>query len=263
MKRIYECMNTGKPFKEMSDEELKSEMVEMVQGICIMTGCAIEAGLAVPTMSMMKLFFLKNYGFLTKPEVIYAFEYNSQLPKDEHISHYNRTLNIDFVGQVMNAYLEHRREQMPEIINVNRYVERLDSMGERNVDDKVTDEDRKVMLETAYHKYLIDGDEELYCVDVLYDYAEKFELIIPGIYGAVCDVAGKRLIGRYSNELASLGQRRATFGRADELEKKIASLKVPWPEYKNQPDVVTEAKRICLVRKFNEKKEQNKSSLWS
>lgn len=181
LREVYTLMSSGKAIKEMTNEELVAAVKKITSAISAITGSGIEQGMEITTLKMLKVFLHKHFSFLTTSEIIYAFEHNALQPEEKHIKHYNKAINLDFVGRILRNYVDFRTEQVPEISQAIAHVSRqIEYDRQNNWSREVTDDDRKTMLNESYLSYKVNPKMGLLFAVQMYDYAEKFELIPVG-----------------------------------------------------------------------------------
>lgn len=160
----------------MADDELQTAVRTFCQYVTVLTGCHIEPAATIVTLKTIKNFLATQYSFLTAKEIQTAFEMNCSGQHWPSVSHYNRPLNCDYIGQVLAAYNDHYRSE--HVLHIGKVLAKTTLELSQPSDEKpVTDDDRREMLQMAYTGYCNAPKMPILGVKTIYGYAERFGLL--------------------------------------------------------------------------------------
>ena len=220
---IYELVATHEKLATMNEEALQKAVKDITGSICVISGCIIEPMLMKITLGTVKQFLLRYYGNLSVEEIQEAFRQNSVGQNWKRVQHFNRSLNLDYIGEVLTEYLSYRNTMMPEIVQVHEKVMLMAEEQIRQIDNTVTDDDRRNLLEAAYVRYKNQPTAEFFGVQTLYGYAVQFNLIRENEYLMLIDTARARLVGRKYMQLNAISHTQRT-GEKKELQELLDKL---------------------------------------
>lgn len=244
----------------MDDIALQAAVKTITQSIAVLTGCQIEPALLKATLTMVKQFLVTNFGHLTVDEVLQAFQSNSVGDKWKRVQHYNRSLNCDYIGEVLASYNDYRSQLMPEIIAKHKAI--VPAAPEQAA-PAMTDAHRKEMLEDAYALRRRIPDLPIMSAPTLYGYAEKFDLIETGCYLHIMDRAKSKLIGQTYMSLTAIGHTQRV-GEQVDYKNRLDELN----GHKEMTEttkqyIVNFAKDMCLCKLFDDLAKADKQTIFA
>ncbi|MBX2906200.1 MAG: hypothetical protein KF744_09190 [Taibaiella sp.] len=98
--------------KWLSDDEMHNALIDALKVVKVLTGALLHEGeLLKVQVEVLKMFLVtsERYRELTMNEVKHAFYLNHQGEYGEVYKHYNRELNAEYLGCVLNAYMGYKR----------------------------------------------------------------------------------------------------------------------------------------------------------
>jgi hypothetical protein len=261
-RKVFQLMNTGKSLKQLTDEQVQHLVKTFIATVTVISGCTVDNRMMLPTLKVVKKFLLTYYPYLTLAELNEAFEMNAAGMFDEIVSHYNRSLNCEFIGRVLAYYRDYRREQMAHIIAVRDALPPPAELQQQIPQQCAppTEDDLKSIVETAYTWFK--AGRPIIGAAFIYDYMVKFEIIPPLVFEDYTERAKGKLRGQWDNELQRLvndrirdGKYNLTFGAAHtgeamDLQRKLDKLKAGKIDEEIQLSIYSEAKNIALNIEF-------------
>jgi hypothetical protein len=100
---------TGLPLKYLSSKELNSAVLDIISEISLVTGAPLhEKDLLKQQVKAISMFLWTGYGELKKSEISFAFTLNCQNAFPEKFRHYNKEINLEYLGDVLHAFIEYK-----------------------------------------------------------------------------------------------------------------------------------------------------------
>lgn len=110
---VLTAERNGLKLKSLDQDSLHDAVIDILSAIKLITGAPVyesdESGMLQRQVEMIKRFLWSGYGLLTKEEVINAFYLNMQGRFNEVYKHYNREINAEYLGDVLNAYIRFKK----------------------------------------------------------------------------------------------------------------------------------------------------------
>ncbi len=97
--------------KLLSEDDRWETLKDIWSEVKLVTGAIMHEGdLLSVQLAVLERFIISNQRLadLTRTEIIHAFYMNNQSEFDQVYRHYNKELNAEFVGDVLNAYLKRK-----------------------------------------------------------------------------------------------------------------------------------------------------------
>jgi len=105
----------GLKLKSLDHHDLHDTIIDIISSIKMITGAVVyQDNMLQRQVEMIKRFLWSGYSQLTKEEIINAFYLNMQGCFEEVYKHYNREINAEYLGDVLNGYMRFKRN----LINV-------------------------------------------------------------------------------------------------------------------------------------------------
>jgi hypothetical protein len=102
---VIQTERAGSKLKSLTKDEARNSTIHIMKEIKNVSGCILnDVDKLDAQASTIQFFLVTGYGEFTAKEIIHAFFLNAQGKFEEVYRHYNRELNCEFIGDVLNAY---------------------------------------------------------------------------------------------------------------------------------------------------------------
>lgn len=108
--RVLIAERACRKLRQLSTTEFHNTVVDVLSEIKLITGGILYEGKELEVqVEMVKRFLWSAYSILTKEEIVHAFYLNAHGAYEDTYRHYNREINAEFIGDVLQAYLRYKK----------------------------------------------------------------------------------------------------------------------------------------------------------